>query len=330
MYDKKPLLTIAIPTYNRAAILKKALQNLLPQINRYKEKIEFVISDNASSDNTQEIIKNFKDEFCEINFITNLQSFNTGYFGNFKKCRELSHGKFFWLLSDNEHLFRDTISFVMNQLSVEDEITAIYLHSDSAATKINYEIVYFDDIKENHNKYGLMLISSLIFLNNKTNDEVIFSNFINNLFLGFFFFCTALKINKKMLIAKGSFFESYPCSVSFDIFKAWIEDACLCVNYMVHEGILTEKTKSYFIDGYLKRVVYFHVYHYLTYRSLFGKGYGSPRELQIRLDTYYGGSTFYDRMIAPLFKRRRIELLMEDIFNRLVRKTLKLLKLKLI
>lgn len=51
--SEKPLLSICIPTYNRAEYLAKSLDTLvcLPEFN--SSEVEVVISDNASTDNTQ-------------------------------------------------------------------------------------------------------------------------------------------------------------------------------------------------------------------------------------------------------------------------------------
>ena len=45
-------LTIAIPTYNRAAILKKCLSSIFSQINGLEKHINILVSDNNSDDNT--------------------------------------------------------------------------------------------------------------------------------------------------------------------------------------------------------------------------------------------------------------------------------------
>ena len=66
---KSFLLTIAIPTYNRANILHIALGILLPQINNYSSEIELIISDNASNDNTQKVIKDLLSQYPTINSI---------------------------------------------------------------------------------------------------------------------------------------------------------------------------------------------------------------------------------------------------------------------
>ena len=53
------LVTIAIPTYNRADnYLKQALSSALVQTYR---NIEIIVSDNCSTDNTESVVKNFKD-----------------------------------------------------------------------------------------------------------------------------------------------------------------------------------------------------------------------------------------------------------------------------
>lgn len=50
--------TILIPTYNRAELLYKNLESISNQ--DFKGKIKCVISDNASSDNTESVVKNWK------------------------------------------------------------------------------------------------------------------------------------------------------------------------------------------------------------------------------------------------------------------------------
>ena len=54
-------LSICIPTYNRAEYLKEALDSIIKQINdTNRDKVEICISDNASEDNTKELIENYR------------------------------------------------------------------------------------------------------------------------------------------------------------------------------------------------------------------------------------------------------------------------------
>ena len=51
------LLTIAIPTYNRAALLDKQLAWLAIAIKGFESECEIIISDNCSTDNTPGVVK---------------------------------------------------------------------------------------------------------------------------------------------------------------------------------------------------------------------------------------------------------------------------------
>ena len=63
-----PKISILIPTYNRAAFLRNALDSIVAQNAR---DIECVISDNASSDDTAEIVKSFQKNHAYIKYFRN-------------------------------------------------------------------------------------------------------------------------------------------------------------------------------------------------------------------------------------------------------------------
>ena len=56
--DKTPLVSVIIPTYNRANLLKRAIKSVLDQT--YKN-LEIIIVDDGSTDNTKDIVKTFSD-----------------------------------------------------------------------------------------------------------------------------------------------------------------------------------------------------------------------------------------------------------------------------
>src|SRR4030081_967744 len=53
-----PLVTIAIPTFNRASLLRECVRSALSQTYRH---FEVLVSDNASTDETKEILGQFSD-----------------------------------------------------------------------------------------------------------------------------------------------------------------------------------------------------------------------------------------------------------------------------
>src|ERR1035438_10666701 len=95
----KPLLTIAIPTYNRAGCLKELLSVLADQL-KDEPRVELIISDNASPDETPFVVQDFVSRGLRVRYIRNTQ--NIGADANFLQCFEQALGKYVWLFSDDD------------------------------------------------------------------------------------------------------------------------------------------------------------------------------------------------------------------------------------
>ncbi|MEI6774123.1 MAG: glycosyltransferase family 2 protein [bacterium] len=70
----KPLLSICIPTYNRQEYLKQCLDSIVNQKGFDTEKIEIVISDNASPDKTNLLVKEYQKKYKNITYSRNDQN----------------------------------------------------------------------------------------------------------------------------------------------------------------------------------------------------------------------------------------------------------------
>jgi glycosyltransferase involved in cell wall biosynthesis len=57
------LLSIAIPTFNGSKYIREALDSIVSQSDALDEDLEVVISDNASTDDTPEIIMEFQSKY---------------------------------------------------------------------------------------------------------------------------------------------------------------------------------------------------------------------------------------------------------------------------
>lgn len=90
--SKQVLLSICIPTYNRCEILKKNLMNMI-SLQEFDNEVQLVVSDNSSTDNTEEIVN-------EI--IKNNPSKNIKYIRNKKNFKDLN---FFIALSNGDGVY---------------------------------------------------------------------------------------------------------------------------------------------------------------------------------------------------------------------------------
>ncbi len=66
---EKPLVSVIIPTYNRAGIIRRTIESV--QAQTYKN-VEIIIVDDASKDNTEEVVKAIKDE--KIRYLPNVNN----------------------------------------------------------------------------------------------------------------------------------------------------------------------------------------------------------------------------------------------------------------
>ncbi len=97
--DTPPLVSIGIPTYNRAGSLTRALESVMAQDYPHWEAL---ISDNASSDETEAICQRFCAQDVRIRFIR--QPRNSGAHGNFNFVLQESGSKYFLWLADDDWL----------------------------------------------------------------------------------------------------------------------------------------------------------------------------------------------------------------------------------
>ena len=107
----KPKLSICIPTFNRAKFLGETLASIVGQTG---EEVEIVVSDNASSDETLEIVDTYRK--LHPAFVYYRHSENVGADRNYLKAVELASGDYCWLFGSDDVIKEHAIAKVLSEI----------------------------------------------------------------------------------------------------------------------------------------------------------------------------------------------------------------------
>ena len=120
-------LTVGIPTYNRAEDLCLALETVLAQVDdRVRDQMEIVISDNASSDQTQQVVNEYTERYPDLIFYRRNPS-NLGFSRNVDAVVRHARGEFVLLLSDDDGLDDNAIKTVWGILDEHKDLGVVLL-----------------------------------------------------------------------------------------------------------------------------------------------------------------------------------------------------------
>ena len=115
-----PILSICIPTYNRADLLDRMLATLELALAKVSEhSCEIVIRDNASADDTQEVINRFGDRHV-IRCFRNEE--NIGAMRNMLSVPLDAKGEFVWLLGDDDFVAPEAFVTILKQIGQNPDV----------------------------------------------------------------------------------------------------------------------------------------------------------------------------------------------------------------
>ncbi len=129
-------LSVCIPTYNRATFLGAALDSVIRQAT---DEVEIVVSDNASTDHTEALVREYQARFPRIRYHRNPE--NLGADRNFLKVVELAEGEYCWLLGSDDALGPSALRQVLQRLGSADiyQLDAVRMSSDMSRVLLSHE-----------------------------------------------------------------------------------------------------------------------------------------------------------------------------------------------
>ncbi len=122
---RRPLLSICISTYNRSAWVDVSLRNLSRLLPDYNTDIEIVICDNASTDDTSDIVKPFLSR-KDFSYYSN--PVNVGMLGNLRITANHAAGKYIWILGDDDLIRPECIEKISKIIRDNPDLALIYLN----------------------------------------------------------------------------------------------------------------------------------------------------------------------------------------------------------
>lgn len=115
----KPNLSICIPTYNRADVLKHCIDAIVNHEQAKKGGIEIVVCDNASTDNTQEMMSEYAQKYPYIIYIRNKE--NVGVIYNTLNVLDNATGAYRKLLNDYSVFTTEGLQKMYDQIVANQE-----------------------------------------------------------------------------------------------------------------------------------------------------------------------------------------------------------------
>ncbi len=111
----RPFLTIAIPTWNRCKPLQENVLSLIQEIkSTVGEEIEILISDNASTDETEMLCKQLCHDYPFIRYHRHPE--NYGANANFQTVIQLARGQYVWLFGDDDLIVSNSLSKIIQDI----------------------------------------------------------------------------------------------------------------------------------------------------------------------------------------------------------------------
>ena len=119
--SRAPILSVGMPVYNGDKWVEDAIESILEQS---MSNFELIISDNASTDNTEAICRRLAEQDSRVNYHRNQT--NIGLYRNFDRVFELSSGKYFKWAADSDFCLEGFFEKCVAVLDARPDVVLVY------------------------------------------------------------------------------------------------------------------------------------------------------------------------------------------------------------
>jgi glycosyltransferase involved in cell wall biosynthesis len=136
-----PLISICIPTFNRAEHLKRLLYSIRAQVSVLTYEVR--VRDNASTDKTEDVFREIADNSDNWHYKKNTE--NLGGRKNIKLCTEDAEGEYVYIVGDDDYFVPNAFKTIESllQLASINNVSSVFFNTNIPASK-NNAIVKFE------------------------------------------------------------------------------------------------------------------------------------------------------------------------------------------
>lgn len=295
--DKKPILSICIPTWNRAKFLDISLKSFVEQIvDIDTSELELYVSDNRSDDNTPDIVKLYIEQGLPI--IYNRNEENLGAAGNFVKCMQWASGKYILLLGDDDILETGSVKYILNQLRGND-YGLVHIHQYK---KLKEERIVYDNLEDFYKQisFWFTFMSGSIFRKDVVN-MIDSSKYVKTHLLQMPYYLKSATLgNTNLLLNKSLMKEGLDSSNNggYNFYEVFVKNYLNIWQELVDENLLSKVGYEYIKrDIYVNFIIRFNYNLLICRRNIMSESkeyIGNRKGLKIAgakdiLKQYYGG-----------------------------------------
>lgn len=302
MQNKQPLLSICIPTYNRAKYLKTSLERFRKAITPEMD-IELLISDNCSPDETSIVVEEAIDNGLMCTYIRNGK--NLGADGNFLQCFHKSKGKYIWLCGDDDFLLPEKLKPLYDLLT-SGEYGLIELNTNPSKFNLSPKVMtdVGDFLSEVH--VWITFVSGNIF-RKEVVPMIDGEKYKESFLIQTPYFLTSATLGLPNVMYYPQVLETGADSANnggYNLFQVFCENLLSMIHDKVDEGKLTERQfksikKSIFCKWMISFYILFFIRHdYGTFKM------ENAKEILLK---WYGGEPYYYIAIAKPWLKKVIK-----------------------
>lgn len=307
---QQPLLSICIPTFNRSEYLKKSIESIVCQKEFINGKVEIVISDNASTDNTENVIREFQQKYPNIYYSKNKENIRDR---NYPLVLGKSHGILRKLCNDtlifNKDSLQHMIQIVMD--NIDEKPVLFFDNKNTESVSLDGLEAFLEKVSFNITWIGAFSVWNDFCDDIKDNTEGCDESLWQVPFL-----CKYINTKKRVLVIEEPFSTIQQVekkNISYGLYKVFYKNYLGYVKNYVRSGIVSQNC----FDWLEKDLLFNFFPYWMVQFTLQNKhlDYSKSEDLVQCVKTSYKSKSYYTQFIR-FYRFYFLKIIVKKIIHR--------------